>query len=92
MLIAGVLLLLLVGAGHGFVADLFMKARDVAVLQAERESLAAQVERLQTELAVESATRRELEQNAAVLNAQVAELSGQVEFLKARRAPANSAE
>lgn len=54
--------------------------------------LAADVERLRTELALESATGDELERHAAELNARVAELNGQVEFLKARRAPAKIAD
>jgi chromosome segregation ATPase len=71
---------------------LYATARDLAALREERESLAAEVERLRTELAVESATRLELERQAAELNAQVAELNGQVKFLTARRAPGKSAE
>lgn len=82
--------LLLIGAGYGFFGDLFMKARDVAALREARESLAAEVERLQTELAVENATRQELERHSEELNARVAELDGQVKFLKARRAPARA--
>jgi phage shock protein A len=61
-------------------------------LREERGLLAAEVERLRTELAVESATRIELERQAAELNAQLAELNGQVKFLMARRAPGKSAE
>jgi phage shock protein A len=61
-------------------------------LRQERELLAADVERLRTELALESATGDELERHAAELNARVAELNGQVEFLKARRAPGKSAD
>lgn len=59
--------------------------QDVTTLRDERDSLAVRIERLQTEVALERATRRELEQQAAVLNAEVAELEGQVEFLKTRR-------
>lgn len=92
-LAAGVLLLLLlVAAGYGFAGDLYVTARDLTALRKERQSLAAEVERLRTELAVVSATRGELERHAAELNAQVAELHGQVEFLRARRAPGKSAE
>jgi uncharacterized small protein (DUF1192 family) len=54
--------------------------------------LAAEFERLKTELALQSATRRELERHAAELNARVAELNGQVEFLRARRTPGKSVE
>lgn len=81
-----------VAAGHGFVGDLFMKARDLSALRQERASLAADVERLRTELALEHAKRVEVERHAADLNAQVAELSSQVEFLKARRPLAKSAD
>jgi len=56
-------------------------------LREDRELLAAEVERLKMKLAVESATRLELEQQAAELNARVAELNGQVKFLMIRRAP-----
>jgi chromosome segregation ATPase len=87
-----VLLLLVVLAGRDFAADLFTPARDLAVLRDERALLAAEVERLQTELALETATRRELERHAADSNARVAELNGQVEFLRARRAPGKSTE
>jgi chromosome segregation ATPase len=86
------LVLLLVAAGHGFAGDLYLSARELAALRQERDLLAADVERLRTELALESATRDELERRAAELNARVAELDGQVEFLQARRPPARNAE
>lgn len=92
MIAGGALLVLLVAAGHGFAGDLFASARDVAALRSERDFLAAEVERLRTELALESAKRGELERHAVDLNAKVAELSGQVEFLKARRVSAKSAD
>ncbi|HEU0225054.1 MAG TPA: hypothetical protein VFR29_06430 [Steroidobacteraceae bacterium] len=79
-------------AGHGFLGELFMSVRDRIALREERDLLAASVERLQTELAVESAKRLELERHAADLNSQVAELNGQVEFLRARRPLAKSAD
>ncbi len=85
-------MLLLVAGGHGFAGKLYVTARDLAALREERELLAAEVERLQAELAVEGATRLELERQAAELNAQVAELNGQVKFLMTRRAPGKSAE
>ena len=85
-------MLLLVAGGYGFADDLFVNARDLAALREEREVLAAAVERLKTELAVETATRRELARQAAELNAQVAELNGQVKFLMARKALGRSAE
>lgn len=81
------MLLLAVAAGHGFAGEVFVKARDLAALREERDLLSAEVERLRTELAVVNATRHELERNAADLNAQVAELNGQVEFLRARKVP-----
>lgn len=86
---AGVLLLLVVAAGHGFAGDFYVAVRDLAALRAERASLAAEVERLRTELAVETATRRELERQAAESNARIAELDGQVQFLRALRTPGN---
>ena len=85
-------MLLLVAGGYGFAGDLYVNARDLAALREEREFLAAEVGRLQTELAVESATRLELERQAAELNAQVAELNGHVKFLMARRAAGKGTE
>lgn len=85
-------ILLLIAGSYVFAGDLFVAVRDVAALRADRNVLAAEVERLRTELAVEHATRLELERQAAELNAQVAELNGQMDFLRARRAPANNAE
>ena len=79
-------------AGYGFARDFFATAQDLATLRERRTSLAAEVERLQAELAVETATRRELERQAAELNAQVAELKGQMEFLRARSPAGSSAE
>ncbi len=89
---AGVALLLLIAAGYDFASDFYLEARDIAALREERELLAAEVERLRTQLAVETATRLELERQAGELNAQFAELNGQVKFLMARRAPGKSAE
>jgi len=89
---AGVVAALLAVAGHGVVGDMFVKARDVAALREERELLTAEVERLRATLAVENATSRELEQQAADLNAEVARLGSQVEFLKAGRTARKSAE
>ena len=85
------MLLLVVLAGHGFAGDFYVAVRDLAALREERALLAAEVERLRTELAVESATRRELERQAAESNARVAELDGQVQFLRAVKTPNNSA-
>lgn len=89
---AGVFLLLVVLAGHGFAGDFYVAVRDLAALREERALLATEVERLRTELAVESATRRELERHAAESNARVAELEGQVQFLRALKTPGKSAE
>ena len=85
-------MLLLIAGGYGFAADFYVAARDLAALREERELLAAEVQRLQTELAMANATRLELERQAAELNAQVAELKGQVGFLRARTGPSMSAE
>jgi hypothetical protein len=92
LIAGGALLLVLVVAGRGFAGDLYMSARDLAALRQERALLAADVARLRTELALESATREELERHASELNARVTELIGQVEFLRARRAPGKSTE
>ena len=86
------LLLLLIAGGYGFGRDLYVTARDLVVLRAERKALGGEVERLKTELAVESAKRLELERQTAELNAKVAELKGQVEFLRVRRAPVQNLE
>ena len=85
------LLVLLVAAWRGLVGDLFVTSHELATARKERAVLAAEVERLRTDLAVERATRGELEQHAAELNAQVAELNRQVELLAARRRPASGA-
>lgn len=78
-------LLALLAASRGFLGDLVATSRDLAAARAERALLAAEVERLRTQLALEAATRGELEQHASELNAEVAELTRQVEFLSARR-------
>jgi len=57
---------------------------DNRATRARQQALQAEVERLRTELAVEHATRDEVERQAARLNDQVAELSRQVQFLSAR--------
>jgi hypothetical protein len=79
-------LLLLIAGGYRFAGEVYSSARDLVSLREDRDSLAAEVERLKMKLAVESATRVELEQQAVTLNAQVAELNGQVRFLMNRRA------
>jgi phage shock protein A len=89
---AGVTLLLLVAGAFFYGNDIYVTLRDLAMLRTERASLVAEVERLQTELAVERATRIELEEQATSLNAQVAELNGQVKFLLARSARGRGAE
>ena len=85
-------MLLLVAAGFAFGEDVYRTARDLASLRAERKLLAAEVERLQTELAVERASRIEIERQASELNSQVAELNGQVRFLLGRRVSGTSGE
>jgi uncharacterized small protein (DUF1192 family) len=65
-------------------ADLLGTTRELGVARDRETVLAAEVERLETRLAVEAATRRELELQAGELNARVAELTAQVEFLSAR--------
>jgi hypothetical protein len=68
------------------VAVVMGNAADGPAAQARAQALQAEVERLRTELAVEHATRDELERQAVALNGQVAELSRQVQFLSARGA------
>lgn len=65
-------------------ADLLGTARELKTARERGSALAAEVERLETRLAVEAATRRELEQQAADLNHRLAELTAQVEFLRSR--------
>jgi len=65
-------------------ADLFGTARELGAAKERASALAGEVERLKTQLAVEEATRRELEQQAAQLNDRLAELDAQVEFLRSR--------
>ena len=86
------LLLLLVAGGFGCGRDMYVTARDFVALRADRKALGDEVERLQTELAVERSKRLELERQAAELNAKVIELNGQVEFLRVRRAPVQNLE
>jgi septal ring factor EnvC (AmiA/AmiB activator) len=64
--------------------DLLGTAGALAEAKARETALSAEVERLETRLAVEAATRRELEQQSAALNTEVAELAAQVEFLRSR--------
>jgi septal ring factor EnvC (AmiA/AmiB activator) len=65
---------------------------DTAAGQQRQQALQAEVERLRTELAVEHATRDEVERQAAGLNDQVAELTRQVQFLAARSGDATRPE
>lgn len=80
-----VVLLVLLLAGRGFVGDLFGTARDLAAARQAQAELTAEVERLTMQLAVETATRGEVEQQAAALDLQVEELTRQLEFLTTRR-------
>jgi chromosome segregation ATPase len=57
---------------------------DATAARQQQQALQAELERLRTELAVEHATRNEVERQAAGLNDQVAELTGQLQFLAAR--------
>lgn len=75
---------MLVAAWYLFVGDLFVTSRGLRAAQQERAQLAAEVERLRTELALEAATRDELAAQTAELNARLAELDRQVEFLTSR--------
>lgn len=85
-LLAGVAVLLLLAAtGSGLFGDLLVNPLDLAAARKQQAVMTAEVERLRTQLAVERATRADLEQNAAALNTQVVELTRQVEFLTARR-------
>jgi hypothetical protein len=56
----------------------------VGALEARNARLAAELERTQVELAMERATRTELERQIHDLNAQVSELSHQIGFLASR--------
>lgn len=82
---AAALLLLAAAGSSGPVGDMFATAGELAAVREERAALMAEVERLRTQLALEGATRGELEQHSAELNAQVAELTRQVDFLTARK-------
>jgi len=81
------LVLLLVAATRGVVADLL----DLRAAREEQALAVAETERLRSQLAVEGATRRQLEQHAAELSAEGEELARQVEFLSARKASGSRA-
>lgn len=66
--------------------DLFGTTKALGAAKEREAVLAAEVERLETRLAVEAATRRELEQQAVELNTRVADMAAQVEFLSSRNA------
>lgn len=85
LLAAGLTLLLALVATRGFFGDMLVTAGNLAAARQEKALLAAEVERLRTQLALETATRGELEQHAAQLNDKLADLTQQVEFLTARR-------
>lgn len=82
-----VALVLFYGGSTGWFGDLWVTPLALHEARREQAALQAEVERLKTRLAVEGATRRELEQQANELNGKVAELNRQVEFLTGRRAP-----
>ena len=75
------LVLLFVAASRGVVADLL----DLEAAREDQALATAEADRLRSQLAVEAATRRQLEQHAAGLGAEVEELTRQVEFLSARK-------
>lgn len=55
-----------------------------AAIESENAALRAEVERLQTDLDVEKATRAELNRQAGELHARINELTNRLEFLAAR--------
>jgi len=81
---AGAVTLLLAALAAVPLGNLLDHARRLDEVRSREAMLAAEVQRLETRLAVEAATRRELEQQAAELNTHVAELAAQVEFLRSR--------
>lgn len=83
ILLAAVALLVAIAAAAPL-GEVLGTARQLGAAREREALLAAEVERLETRLAVEAATRRELEQQAGELNTQVAELTAQVEFLRSR--------
>jgi uncharacterized protein YlxW (UPF0749 family) len=83
ILLAGLALLVAVMAAAPL-GELLGTTRELGAARDREAVLTAEVERLQTRLAVEAATRRELEQQAGELNTRVAELAAQVEFLRSR--------
>lgn len=92
MAAAALLVLLLAAAGSGVLGELFATSFDLAAARDEKAALAAEAERLRTQLALEGATRVQLEQHVAELDAQVEELTRQVEFLTERRIAGTRAE
>ena len=85
--VVALMLLLVVVVGRGIFGGPIATTMELSTAHEQQARLVAEVERLGTQLAVERATRSEIEQHAAELSAQVAELDRQVEFLTARKAP-----
>jgi cell division protein FtsB len=81
---SGWLALLLAVTAAGVTAAALGGSPGAADAREKQQALQAEVERLRTQLAVEHATRGELERQATGLNDQVAELTRQVQFLAAR--------
>ena len=86
--VTAVVTLLLAGGGAFYLGNdggaTWAAPGAAAALAQENEALRAQLERLQTELGVEKATRAELNRQAGELNARIGELTNRLEFLAAR--------
>ena len=75
-----VLVFLAVLAGLRMYAEAAGPAARMAALQAQNSAQAAELERLQAELALERATRAALEQQVTALNSQASDLASQLNF------------
>lgn len=83
-----IVMLLLAGGGALYLQDgrlpAFRSPGAEAAMASENAVLRAEVERLQTDLDVEKATRAELNRQAGELHARINELTNRLEFLAAR--------
>ncbi len=83
-----VVTLLLAGSGAFYLRDsggaTWVAPGTAAALKQENEALRIQLERTQTELSVEKATRAELNRQAGELHARIGELNNRLEFLAVR--------
>ena len=83
-----IVMLLLAGGGALYLQEggipAFRSAGAEAAMANENAALRAEVERLQTDLDVEKATRAELNRQAGELHARINELTNRLEFLAAR--------